>query len=423
MNNIDEQFKKLLDTADKVAECNDDQMTDEEVEEFFTQLAESTTDPAQLFPSNNGIEINENTDPSRNVQEQVLVSANPSTGVLTTIPYDSDNITEESIDELLNLKEEDLRKIELGWDAFVDHMKMMYPDATEEGLKQLFNLANRYRAGEKFPYFNELPDFAKNEINTYVNAGASQFQVNANTIKHIKNELAKELFDTIIANNYSSKAFKDLAKFTTEEINKEKDKLYESSGNYNTSMRHEYEVGFIEKAETLESSDEEGAAETAANLRKVSRMFTQSYTYEDMYETYKSGKIKVKNIQIDKFSRTCQEFNRKYYNSNFQIRDVGMTVPVLDRLLDGKYNMNAIQKFIVVFINYTKNFTPSNVDEHVFMYYFIQNILTLDIKLPGEENEQFNETIINNIHKFLDLIIERDSQKQEVKKGKKNNGK
>ena len=148
-------------------------------------------------------------------------------------------------------------------------------------------------------------------------------------------------------------------------------------------------------------------------------MFTQSYTYEDMYEAYKLGKIKVKNIQVEKLNRTCSEFNRKYYNNTFKINDVGMTIGVLDRKLDKKYNISAIKKFIVAFINYTKNFSPSNIPEHVFMYYFIQNILALDINVPENSQIEFNDLLINNINKFLDLIIEKDAQKEEAKKGNK----
>ena len=96
-----------------------------------------------------------------------------------------------------------------------------------------------------------------------------------------------------------------------------------------------------------------------------------------------------------------------------------MTIPVLDRCIDKKYDIDVLKKFIVAFINYTRNFTPSNIDEHVFMFYFIQNILALDIKIPGNEYENFNEIVKQNICKFLDLIIERDVEKQELKKGAK----
>lgn len=418
MNNIEKQYENLLKAADAL-EFDDDILSDEEVEKLIDAIGDDITDPAQLFPSNNGMEINKNTDPERNVEAKVLVSANPVTGVLNTIPYEEENITEESLDKLLDLKDEDLGKIELNWDIFVETTKSMYEGASEEDLKHLFATANKYRTGIKFPYYNELPEFIKKEIDTLVNVEAAENNASSNDVKRLKNMLAKELFDTIITNNYSSKAFADISKFTTAEINKEKEKLGGSIHDYNAKLREEYEVGFIKKAEEFEAIGDEDSLEKAANLREASRMFTQSYTYEDMYEAYKIGKIKVKNIQIEKLNRTCSEFNRKYYNNTFKINDVGMIMGVLDRKLDKKYNITAIKKFVVAFINYTKNFTPANIPEHVFMYYFIQNILALDISIPENSQVEFNDLLINNINKFLDLIIEKDAQKEELKKGNK----
>ena len=411
--NIEKQFEELLKAADQIADLNEsDIISDEELDKVIS-LLDGVKDPAQDFPSNNGVIYNEDTDESKNIEDTVLVTSNPITGVLTTIPYNSDDVTEESLDDLINLKEEDFKKIEIGYDTFAQNTKAMYPEATDADVTQLLNTVNKYRTGIKFPYFNELPSFIKKEINEFVNAGVIERQASGNTIKQLKNNLAKELFETLIAQNYSSKAFADISKFTMNEINKEKEKLGvgKSVGEYNTKLREEYEVGFLKKAEDLENSDEEGAKETAEKLRLSSRMFTQAYTYEDMYEAYKNKKIKIKNIHIDKFNRTCQEFNRKYYNSTFQIKDVGMTLPILDRIADKKYDITAIKKFIVAFINYTKFYSPSNIHEHVFMYYFIQNILSLDIKLPGNEYEGFNDLLKENIHKFLDLIIQMDAEK------------
>lgn len=418
MSNIEKEYDELLKMADEFDLEDDDVISDEEIERLIDSIGEE--DPAQLFPSNNGIEFNEENDPDQNVEAKVLVSSNPITGALTTIPYDEENITEESLDKLLELKNEELGQIELNWDIFVETTKSMYEGVSEEDLKHLFAVANRYRMGEKFPYFNELPDFIKNQINEIVSVGINE--VSTNDLKQLKNIFAKELFDVIITNNYSSKAFTDISKFTTEEINKEKEKLGSSIHDYNHKLRDEYEIGFIEKAKEFEEIGDEESLAKASNLRVASKMFTESYTYETMYELYKLGKIKVKNIQVEKFNRTCTEFNRKYYNNTLKIRDVGMVVGVLDRRLDKKYNMVAIKKFIVAFINYTKNFSPSNIPEHVFMYYFIQNILALDVAIPENEQIEFNDLLINNINKFLDLIIEKDAQKEELKKGNKNNG-
>lgn len=420
--NTEKQYEKLLETADKVAEVynnENDTLTDDEVDKLIEALDSLEKDPSQDFPSNNGKIFNDNTDPLQNKTETVLVSAHPVTGILNTIPYDEKEITEESIDNLINLKDEDLKKIEINWDNFTSSVENMYPEINMDDLKQLFSALTKYRQGVKFSYFNELPDVIKRNINDYVNLGAAEHQASQNTTKQIKNMLAKELFDTIISNNYTTKAFTDISKFSTEEIKREKEKLGESIGDYNNKLRKEYEEGFIKRAEEYEKSGEEEAINKAKQLRKVSRMFTQAYTYEDMYAAFVDRKIKVKPIQLDKFKRTCQDFNRKYYNNTFNIKDVGMTVPVLDKVLDKKYDITTLQSFIVLFINYTKNFIPSNIDEHVFMFYFIQNILALEIKIPGKDYEDFNEIVKKNIYKFLDLIIERNNEKIELKKGMK----
>lgn len=419
MNNVENQFNKLLETADKVAELynkEDNQLTDEEVDTLMKILGEDN-DPMQKLPSNNGQIYNENTDPSQNETQTVLVSVNPVTGVLNTIPYKEENITEESINTLLDLEDEDLKNVEIGWEPFVDSANAMYPGLNDDELKQLLEVLNKYRSGIKFPYYKELPEKIKKEIHSFAKASASENNGTGDEIKQLQNMLAKELFDTIITQNYSTKAYADLTKFTIDEINKQKDELSESAADYNSRLRNEYEVEFLKKADDLE---QQGDTEKADKLRKISKMFIQSYTYEDMYNAYVNRKIKVKNIQIDKFKRTCQEFNRKYYNNKFTIKDVGLTIGVLDRNLDKKYNIACIQKFIVLFINYTKNFTPANIDEHVFMFYFIQNILALDIKIPGSDYYEFNEVVKQNIYKFLDLIIERDKEKEELKKGNKN---
>lgn len=419
MNNIEKQYEKLLEMADKF-ETDEEILDDEQIEQLIESLGE-TTDPAQLFPSNNGIEVNTYTDPERNVEAKVLVSANPITGVLNTIPYVDENITEESLDKLLDLKDEDLGKLELNWDNFVETTKSLYGDLPEDELKQLLNAINKYRAKMKFSYFNELPESIRKQISDLVVFGEGESEINSNEVKQFKNMLAKELFDTILTNNYSTKAFADISAFTIKEINKEKEKLGGSIHKFNNKLRNEYEIGFIEKAKELEELGDEESLEKASKLRETSRMFTQSYTYEDMYEAYKLGKIKVKNIQIEKMNRTCSEFNRKYYNNTFKINDVGMVIGVLDRKIDKKYNITAIKKFIVAFINYTKNYSPSNIPEHVFMYYFIQNILALEVVVPEEEQTEFNDLLMNNINKFLDLIIEKDAQKEEQKKGNKEN--
>ena len=60
MNKVEKDYEELLKTADSIAEIYDkDELSDEDVEKIFNILNEQEEDPAQSFPSNNGVLINE----------------------------------------------------------------------------------------------------------------------------------------------------------------------------------------------------------------------------------------------------------------------------------------------------------------------------------------------------------------------------
>ena len=127
MSNMEKQFEDLLKTADHIAELYDkEDLSDKEIEDIFNMMNQGEQDPSQLFPSNNGYEINKNTDPENNVTANVLVSANPTTGLLNTIPYEEEIVTEEGIDKLLDLKDEDFKLIEINEGLFNENVKSMY---------------------------------------------------------------------------------------------------------------------------------------------------------------------------------------------------------------------------------------------------------------------------------------------------------
>ena len=142
--------------------------------------------------------------------------------------------------------------------------------------------------------------------------------------------------------------------------------------------------------------------------------FIESYTFKEMRELYAKHKIKVKKIMLEKFKRTCMEFNVKYQKSQNIIQDVQLIERALDRHAAKKFDMVVINEFICVFILYTqmKNMDPNNIVDHTFMYYFIQNILTLDYyDKNNEKDAEFHDQLINNINMFLEDINNRRAGK------------
>ena len=131
-----------------------------------------------------------------------------------------------------------------------------------------------------------------------------------------------------------------------------------------------------------------------------------------MLAAYKEGKIKVKKIQVEKFNRTCEEFNFKYQKTQNIINDIKTLLPKLDRVAAKHFDLDIIKEFIVIFINYVKNMDVNNYKDHTFMYYFIYNINTVDYyDTEDAAQEAHHKQIINNINTFLQAIVDRKAGK------------
>lgn len=416
--NTDKNYEELLNRADEVGKMMSE---DEDIDvDKLAEILDEDKDPAQDFPSNNG--VTENTSIGEIKTEKVVGTISGS-GAMFTVPLSQcpSVVTEQSVDDLINMKEEDISKLDIDKEFLEEYVSNNYSDLklSDSDINALFNAVNMYKSKQKFQYFKSLPQQMQIQINRIVNAGCIQRQASPSIINAMKNSLAKDLFDVIISNNYQKIAFRDLSIYTSQELDKISKEHEEGLKEFENVHRNKYEVEMIEMADKLEQEhpDDEEAIKKAKMLRDCSHNFIQAYTYEEMYEAYANGKIKVKPIMIDKFKKTCSDFNQKYYKSNFNIRDIGTVIPALDKILPEKYNITAIKKFVVIFISYTRLYSPSNIAQHVFMYFFIQNILLLQSAVGDTD---FNDSIKENICSFMDLIIQKDEEKE---RNNKNNEK
>lgn len=420
--NVNKNYDELLERADELGKLigENEDLTDAEVDRL-AEILDQDRDPAQDLPSNNG--VLENTSSKNEIKSEKVVGTITGSGGVHTIPLAQapNVVTEESVDNLINMKEEDISKLDIQREFLDEYVSTSFPDLklSESDVNTLQLAVNRYKSGEKFQYFKSLPQAIQTQISRVANEGGMQRQASLSIMNAMKNSLAKDLFDVIISNNYQKTVFRDLSTFTNQELDKISKDHEESLKEFENMHQRKYEVEMIEMADKLEQEhpDDEEALEKAMMLRLCSHAFIQAYTYEEMYQAYAAGKIKIKPIMIDKFKKTCSDFNQKYYKSNFTIRDIGTTIPVLDKILPEKYNIVSIQKFIAAFISYTRLYTPSNIAQHVFMYFFIQNILLLQTTIG---NQDFNDKVKENICKFLDLIIQKDEEKLKERNGKKN---
>ena len=373
----------------------------------FDELLEALGENVSLAPAETQEEVQE----EEVVETQVQMMETESGNIITVDEEELKNMNDESTDKFSDL--DDFYK-ELGMEGneTLDFDKIEITDKLiAKACKDLFNLdqasinkitklIKEYRPlsedqKDKFNVYRKLPDKLKMMIDS------------SSPGKDGRNLLAREFIDEIIQ-----------AACVDTEFNKVKDLMgsiaKEMDIKNTTKMYTEYQQGLFE-TNLMQHRDniKEENPEKAALLDKIINAFRNAYTFENLIEAYKTngGKYKPKKIELEKFeNRILDNFNLKYINSEFDIPNIRQAYHMLDKKLPADINIDDIKRFFVLFYKYTKDFSPSNVEEHTFMYYTIMNIITLnfmDIYDEKDDNE-FLDKVKNGVINVINTIKECD---------------
>ena len=298
--------------------------------------------------------------------------------------------------KLLNLSDSEVKEqIEIDPESIKECEFFNTDGYTDEDIQTVINAIDRYRSGEEFSYYSALPDKAKKFVDSTIGGSV------LSDIRKPRKELTESLFELLIKYNYVYVISRQVEDDTDTELNKIYEETSGKLNDYNAAQRNFFEKECAEKAKSFRELGGDDNIAKADKLEKYSEAFKQSYTYENMLSKYKTGKIKIKKIDIDKFSTRCKEFDFKYNSNEFVINTVADTVPALVKVMDD-VSEDQIKKFVVAFIKYAQNMKPENMEEHIFMYYFIMNIIwTKYVDENNSEDSEFKDIILNNIRNFI----------------------
>lgn len=329
--------------------------------------------------------------------------------------YDTDEDELQSFEEMLaddsiKVDDIDIEKVEINDETVKNTTSVFFPNVTlsPKDFDMLKDAVNRFKTGEKFSYYTAMPELIKNQINSAI--GAEMSVKMGNFVKEGRNYMASSLLQEIVSSEVMNIATYDYQKNIRKAMNDGVKGMKEDK--YWSDIKSYFLEELPKIAEKLESKNETDKANRCMRVREA---FIESYTFEKMHELYNKYKIKVKRIMLEKFKRTCKDFNMKYQKSQNIIQDIQLIEKALDRHANKKFDMIVIQEFICVFILYTQmmNMDPNNIVDHTFMYYFIQNILTLDYyDKNNAEDAAFHDQLINNINMFLEDIDKRRADKK-----------
>lgn len=249
--------------------------------------------------------------------------------------------------------------------------------------------------------FSDLPETFKEEINNKVTKEIGR-GMSSQYFNMCRNMMANELIENV----YTSVVQKELEEVCMDLDTSIKNLAAEELGTERSKQNEQYHNMFILKFPELAQTKYKDDPEKAALLMGVSEAFKQSQSLELMYEAYKKG-MKIRKIDVEKLDKAIRNFEMKYEKSKFTIRDLRQVPDVLRRHVSPSYTDKVIDTFVAVFCKYTDNMKPENVDEHTFIYYFIDNILSLNVPATTQDDKDFNDNLIKSINRFLNEIKSR----------------
>ena len=301
-------------------------------------------------------------------------------------------------DELKPSSEADTDITESHVSKAMDSKDLKADFATIEKVKELIMKRNR---GERIKY-SELPEVLKEQVNPVVAALGRGYT--SQQIKAVRNMMADDIIESFYSEIITQKIDKEVVDLDTSIKNLAKTEYVDVNSDQRKQHFNTFVIKFPQMAEKIKDTD----PEKAKVMLDVSEGFKQAHSMEEMYAAYGNSKIRVRRIDVEKLDKTIRRFNYKYENSTMVIRDISSAVDVLSRHVNKRISLTAIKTFVAIICKYCENMKPSNLAEHTFMYYLINNILSLDIPFTNEADIIWNDEFLNNINKFLTLIEERN---------------
>ena len=411
MNSADE--KKINEEYETLISGNGEsgKLTGEQIEQVSQVLKEQEEDSIFLQTMK---EFDENhlEEQLQSIEEEPItadVTINPETGLIDHISpvtdsnEEADLSDEDLVDYMKILDEIPEQPSELTSDRIAKSVEENYgEELSNEELLIMMKAVKKFETENKVTYA-DMPQSIKTKISGTI-IQMKDTHGNAAYIgnKELRNQMATAFTEAVIQESLTSE-ISDTMINLQDEINRfKKTELSKVYSNTMLRQRHILEHDILDIAKEVEVKD----PEKAELMRGVSRQFTQSYMYEDMYQTCRdSGRLRVKKFELEKPKRVYDDFNMKYLKSKYSNKDISIIEPVLRRNLPETVDDEYIRKFIIVFCKYCRNMNPNNLLDHTFMSYFITNITGLDLfNQEKEEEKAFYDLIVNNIVKFIDLI-------------------
>lgn len=331
----------------------------------------------------------------------------PATGINTPIETreidkdlaEIDRIAEEFDFDPDTLLEKMMEDQEITPEKLSNYVSKNHPTLSKDDVAAVVDAAIDHINKIPVNYYKKLPESIQSQINQAVSAAADQ-----NNIKSLRNSTARSFVEDIVNSCTIENGGVDINDCITEIQNVGKELNNEISG-IETGMR----INMVTKIIDNYDKKKEENPDTEPNV--IVEALRQSIILTDFMEFCKT--VRIKKFEIEKL-KPFEDFNRKYYTHTLNIHDIRSCPTILSKHIQSHVSDDGIYKVCLAFCKYCLNYSPDVPEQHMFMYYFVENIYLLDLICPGgiivkdnnrsDEMMKFYHTHIDALKKCIENI-------------------
>jgi hypothetical protein len=328
----------------------------------------------------------------------VMVDVNPATGERTIRGDGEFTPDNTSFDEVLEADKSDdsLSATPVDDSTIAKEVQDKFENITDKDTLEFVEIAQKFKAKEisAMEAFNALPSVIKDQINAEI----AKAGIPIGSANNYRKQTVKSIMEEILTNAEMEQCSIDLDKQIAN--------IYKEYGN---DVAFLYQSNIYEKIKTLRQSitDMEKENTDGSLDEKIEKVHC---IIDSIYESYELNEFadfairkKIKSIEKEKSYKVFREFTSKYDNSKFIISDVTLILDPLKKYCE--FTDDEAEDMAILFCKYCANMRPANLEEHTFMYYFIANIISLQVNgVKDKDNkDEFSNVLISNLKSIMEL--------------------
>lgn len=261
--------------------------------------------------------------------------------------------------EVEDMNDVPVADLEVSDNEITTKLKDTVGNISDEDAVKILSVMDRYKKGEKFNVYAELPNILKSEIDkAALEAGVLD--------PRLKNYFAKNFINEIVQDVYMTreiKNFEDELKGITDQMNNIPGMIID---NYSDEIREKFEDNMLSMADKIQEEN----PEKAEQLRRVASNFTATYTLSKIFESIEKNPSYVnRNYKQgrDSFTRMKRDFAERFSTVKPSVKPIESVYSTLRAFgYSDEYSKTVMS---MVYSSIMSEVQDDSVESHVYAYY------------------------------------------------------